>query len=622
MLRSVSETWSLQDAQRQVREHLAGRSRRLLRKSADFSGLNECPRTPEELKRQLEAEQYARRPIFCATTTGEICGLEIHHDDSRDVAESANRSTLEVAEDSLQREIAEISLAEEREIRNMHENIERQVQEDHQQRIKVYLEMHATLNALMSRRREEIESESARRRQDMINKAKRNREMVLQLHKVLAEKIVTSQSLVKKKSEEIFRLAEKAKLEEERIELQKKLEEELAISRARIQDLAVKIEQCIVNLQQDTPLAQKVEKKLLEVKSSLQNARKDLHVVADDGIKQMQAILDEYDRELKESEAQQAQQKAAEAQHKAKNEAKKNVDEDIYMKAIQRLKEAGEKRKAFVESETRQRKDILRAIQLTVNKIQVNTNNLQHALFFIRLFSKEEVGLPGLSGSQSVKLGDHPEASNFAMHLTAERLLCNIEKLSFTQIKEWLPYGVVIATIWSASRKFGEIFFDHIISRCPFLAPVYFSNLDADEASEYVKKFICNKQEDHSRFVARMGVYSRLLGVIMCQKPRWGLPFPPDRMWRLLTTTAKTEIRSSELADVAAMVVQSLLEASGYVLKQTYRRQFGKLMHVLCTEFFGKLNAQPKRLPNVVNLESFLKEVAAVGGDIAPLPSL
>lgn len=70
------------------------------------------------------------------------------------------------------------------------------------------------------------------------------------------------------------------------------------------------------------------------------------------------------------------------------------------------------------------------------------------------------------------------------------------------------------------------------------------------------------------------------------------------------------------------MVVQALLESSGHVLNVTYKRQFGKLMHVLCTEFFAKLQAQPKRLPNVINLEGFLKEVATLGGDIAPLPSL
>lgn len=554
--------WSLEEAQRKARDHLTNRDRSLqsppqshnvghtpiMRRSTNsFDVLRDSPRTPEELKLRLEQESYSEHirqrssPGWCfqrgrrsapvlqlATEISPAKNNNVQNNDDDSGEPHVNRSTLEVAEENLHKKVAMKSVAEEHEVREVHDRVDQQVQAEHQNRMKVWIDMHKQLNALMAKRREQIRCQTLQRRQEMLDKARKDREMLLRLHKMLAENIVSSKSAIKQRSQEIFRLAEKAKEDEEELEKQRRLEKEMAASRSRIDELSKKIEQSIADVQQDTSIARKFKAKLLEVKTSLQKARLggDLKSVADAAVVQMQAILGEYDRELKEQAAREARQKEVEAQQKA-NEEKKEANDDLYVQAVQRLKEAGERRKEFVETQAQQRKDILRVVQLTVNKIQVNTNNMQHALVLIKLFSREEVSI-GVSNSATIRLGDHKEALNFAMHLTSERLLGNVEKLPFTSIKEWIPYAIVIATIWSASPKFGEIFFDHLISRCPFLVPVYFSNLEPDEAREYVETFVHNKQEDHSRFVARMGVYARLLGVIMCQKPRWSRPFPPD----------------------------------------------------------------------------------------------
>ena len=73
--------------------------------------------------------------------------------------------------------------------------------------------------------------------------------------------------------------------------------------------------------------------------------------------------------------------------------------------------------------------------------------------------------------------------------------------------------------------------------------------------------------------------------------------FLPNRIWQFLIAAT----------DIAAIVAKSFLKANGHILKTTYKEQFDKLMHILCTKFFASVCTVKKHI-DIKPLPAFIKK--------------
>ncbi|XP_003747987.1 nucleoporin GLE1 [Galendromus occidentalis] len=578
--------------------------------------------TPEEYKRRLQ--QRRLDDIILSSPPGKIqwpseqLSFDANSDSPEKRIQETNdnfreRSAISVheeAEERLRMEAARMRALEERELFQLYEEADRHAREEHEKFLKRYTELQNALEIQYRRDQERISLEITERKQALLVRAKRDSELLVQLHKTLSEKSAESAKAFAAKSKEIIHLTEKAKQEEEKILRQKEARILREKHKTKISEIISTIDQSIGTLQKDLPESQSAKEELAKVKSSLQDpANHENAAVFEGALTEVRKILDTYAAALLARE----QKKVEEA---IKTQPKRQ-SENRYRQAVEKLKQNAEIFTKFIEENKLLRTKITRFITLTVNKIQKSTNNQEHALALVKLFSSDDVRY-GLA-TDIVNLSGNKEAVTFSMDLTAKKILDSVEKLPAEPIQEWVPHATVVGTLWSTSPKFGDIFFNNLVSRCPFLVPVYFDDLTAEESTTYISKFVQYTSESWSSFIPRMGYYARLLGVICTMKPRWGPPFAPGKMWTLLASTVKCEIKTKEVAEVAAMVMKSLLETCGHTMQASYGRQFSKFIHLTCKEFYAKLTEVAKNAPSVISLEIFMKEVVTAGGKFTPV---
>nr|SVE81961.1 EOG090X0755 [Daphnia magna] len=230
-------------------------------------------------------------------------------------------------------------------------------------------------------------------------------------------------------------------------------------------------------------------------------------------------------------------------------------------------------------------------------------------------------------GSRMVRATEHPGGLEYCTNLLARRLVAQGEDQVNVNPKAAFPIAAIITELWLEFPVFGRLVLAHFYRQCPYLVPYYLPQQEGQSNEDYYKslgyRYSSGKVEQQPTYLKRMSGVVRLYAAVLISLPRRNQPHPHglEHAWRYLAALLNLSPRN----DITAAILVEFLTVAGSAMSKEYGKQFQKLLHLICTEYFTMIrNVTPKGSGGgpVTRLEEFLHESITKGGISAPAGQL
>ncbi|XP_075542400.1 gle1 RNA export mediator [Dermacentor variabilis] len=274
--------------------------------------------------------------------------------------------------------------------------------------------------------------------------------------------------------------------------------------------------------------------------------------------------------------------------------------------------------------------DLLKAVTIPVNALATSSSVKEKLEQLSSLLS----GKPFKSGPRTVSTTSHPLALRFCLDRLAEKIVLQGEEQILSNEDTAFPVAALAVGLWCRFPDLGDLLLGHFYMRCPALVPIFFSRSVAASKSEYLRLcgYKCTESslESESQFLRRITGLVRLYAALLqTPLPPWHKPAngdrsrqPPgsERGWQWMALCLNTPI---EDPDFAATLICTFLEVAGWALARDYGRQFRKVLHTLCKDYFPRLKQLVKTSSGPISrLEGLLQQVLRKGHLAQPEASL
>lgn len=144
-------------------------------------------------------------------------------------------------------------------------------------------------------------------------------------------------------------------------------------------------------------------------------------------------------------------------------------------------------------------------------------------------------------------------------------------------------YASVLIALWIDFPEFGKLVLAHFHREAPYLVPMYPLMLQGQSDEDYYKslgyRYKDNVIERQDKFLKRMSGTMRLYtAMIICRLKRNHQgkmhPFGIINGWQWIASILNLEPK----VDITATMIYEFLEVAGYVMKNSYGKQFDKLL--------------------------------------------
>nr|SVE77034.1 EOG090X0755 [Daphnia lumholtzi] len=230
-------------------------------------------------------------------------------------------------------------------------------------------------------------------------------------------------------------------------------------------------------------------------------------------------------------------------------------------------------------------------------------------------------------GSKMVRATEHPGGLEYCTNLLARRLVAQGEDQVNVNPKAAFPIAAIITELWLEFPVFGRLVLAHFYRQCPYLVPYYLPQQEGQSNEDYYKslgyRYSGGKVEQQPTYLKRMSGVVRLYAAVLISLPRRNQPHPHglEHAWRYLAALLNLSPRN----DITAAILVEFLTVAGSAMSKEYGKQFQKMLHLICTEYFTMIrNVTPKGSGGgpVTRLEEFLHESIKKGGISPPAGQL
>jgi len=196
-------------------------------------------------------------------------------------------------------------------------------------------------------------------------------------------------------------------------------------------------------------------------------------------------------------------------------------------------------------------------------------------------------------GDKMVASGSHPLGRLYCMDLLARKFVKQGEDQVSAHFESAFPLAIVIVSLWSEFPDFGKLLMAQFHSKCPYLVPYYIPRQEGQDDEDHYRAlgyiYPDGSIEKQDKFLKRMSGVVRLYASIITQQvpPGCNSPHPHgiQHGWSFITRLVKLVPHP----DITATVLYDFLAVSGHDLQHTYGRQFNKILHAICKDFFPLL---------------------------------
>nr|SVE75156.1 EOG090X0755 [Daphnia dolichocephala] len=229
--------------------------------------------------------------------------------------------------------------------------------------------------------------------------------------------------------------------------------------------------------------------------------------------------------------------------------------------------------------------------------------------------------------TRTIVANKHPGGYEYCANLLARRLVAQGEDQVNANPKAAFPIAAIISELWLEFPVFGRLVLAHFYRQCPYLVPYYLPQKEGQSNEDYYKslgyKYSGGKVEQQPTYLKRMSGVVRLYAAILISVPRRSQPHPHglEHAWRYLAALVNLPPRN----DITATILVEFLTVAGAAMSREYGRQFQKMLHLICTDYFIMIrNVTPKGSGGgpVTRLEEFLHESITKGGIPPPAGQL
>nr|CAG4647938.1 EOG090X0755 [Moina brachiata]SVE93040.1 EOG090X0755 [Moina brachiata] len=297
-----------------------------------------------------------------------------------------------------------------------------------------------------------------------------------------------------------------------------------------------------------------------------------------------------------------------------------NDDLEVYNQLLQELQRYKLTAESF-KNDARfkaDRFDLQKAVVQPINEISDQSgSHLQDKLDRLKNLLRGNVVTVG---TKSVKIPQHAGAFEFCVNLLAMKMVQQAEDQVNVNPKAAFPIAAVIVELWIEFPIFGKLVLGYFYKQCPFLVPYYIAQNEGQTNEEYYKSLgyrysAEGKVELQPAYLKRMSGIVRLYAAIIMYSPRNNQLHPHGLSvaWHYLSSLLNLPPRN----DITASVLAEFLTVAGNAMSKEFGRQFQKMLHFICTEYFTMIrNVTPEGSgggPNA-RLEDFLQESIRKGG--------
>lgn len=212
----------------------------------------------------------------------------------------------------------------------------------------------------------------------------------------------------------------------------------------------------------------------------------------------------------------------------------------------------------------------------------------------------------------------------YCANLIAKKFVEQGDRQISSQHSTAFPIAMAALGVWLKQPHIGQLILGHFYTKCPYLVPFYppkqegHSDIDYYTSLGYI--YEDNVLEEKDKFLSRMSGYVRLYAAIVQS------PLPPNSRsphphgiawgWRWLSRMLNLEPRQ----DITATLLFDFLSVAGYALGKAYGKQFRKILHILCKDYFQKIvRVTPGGTSGPVErLEAFLHQTIKKGHTSPP----
>jgi len=263
----------------------------------------------------------------------------------------------------------------------------------------------------------------------------------------------------------------------------------------------------------------------------------------------------------------------------------------------------------FTDAEKQFKFDLQRAVNTPLNSLSgVSSAHLQDKVDkLVQLLSGAQVTV----GERAVSVTQHQHARSFCLGLAAKKLAKQGEDVVSSDSKSAFPAATFALAIWEKFPEFGTLLIAYMFEMCPFLVPFHplqtAGQTDKEHYLQLGYKYDGDTIEKQDKYLKRMSGLARLyaaLSVSHLPKASSSLshPHPPARVWSWFSSV----LNLTPHTDITASLMLDILEVTGNTMFAKYGKQFCKLLQLVKSKYFPKLEAVKSEGGPTVRLDQFL----------------
>jgi len=195
------------------------------------------------------------------------------------------------------------------------------------------------------------------------------------------------------------------------------------------------------------------------------------------------------------------------------------------------------------------------------------------------------------TGNSTVTANSHKDALIFCKDTLAKKIINIGEQVASVKTETAFEVASIVTELWKIHPDFGVLLYARFKQKCPCLIPYNAEKTNEETDEDYYKSLCYNYTngvvEKQDKYVKRMTGIVRLFAAIIVTESKSGKALGIGQAWMLIAATVKLVPQ----LDVTAVLLYEILIITGYSLKQTYGRQFIKMLEYINTNFLAKIDA-------------------------------
>ncbi|XP_019614919.1 PREDICTED: nucleoporin GLE1-like [Branchiostoma belcheri] len=234
--------------------------------------------------------------------------------------------------------------------------------------------------------------------------------------------------------------------------------------------------------------------------------------------------------------------------------------------------------------------DLQKAVNTPLNAI--SSHSASHVTDKLKRLCKLLQGQQVEVSDKRISTASHPLALPFCKELLARKFMKQGVEQIASNHESAFPIAAVAVGVWMEFPDVGDLLLAQFHRACPYIVPFYPPRMDGQTDEDFYKSkgyvYKDGTVEKQDKFLKRMSGIMRLYAaIVQTDTGSRRHPHGAAHGWCWLSSVINLDPET----DVTATLLYDFLQVAGHALMKAYGKQFHKLLHILCRDYFTQIQA-------------------------------